>query len=258
MKGLVLAAGRGSRMQRLTEDRPKALVELGGRPLFEWQLAALKGAGLAELGVVAGYRAAAFERFGLARRFHNARWSETNMVRSLAEAREWLTSDTCIVSYSDIVYGTAAVAGLMEARADIAMAYDPNWFSLWSRRFSDPLSDAETFALDAASHVTDIGSKPTSIEEVNGQYMGLLRITPKGWATIEGILGALSDQDVDRLDMTSLLSRCLKNRVPILAVAAPEPWGEVDSESDLRLYEQLLARGEFNVTVGATARKPSR
>ena len=40
--GVILAAGRGSRMKALTEAHPKCLVELAGKPLLRWQLAALR------------------------------------------------------------------------------------------------------------------------------------------------------------------------------------------------------------------------
>ncbi len=44
MKGIILAAGRGSRMKTLTDERPKCLVELDGRPLLDYQINALSDA----------------------------------------------------------------------------------------------------------------------------------------------------------------------------------------------------------------------
>ena len=46
MMAMVLAAGRGERMRPLTETRPKALLEVGGRPLIEHHLEALASAGI--------------------------------------------------------------------------------------------------------------------------------------------------------------------------------------------------------------------
>lgn len=48
MKAMVLAAGRGERMRPLTDDTPKPLLCAGGRPLIEYHLLALAGAGVRE------------------------------------------------------------------------------------------------------------------------------------------------------------------------------------------------------------------
>ena len=55
----------------------------------------------------------------------------------------WLRAHDCIVSYADIFYTGETVKRLAAAGGDLAMSYDPDWLALWSRRFADPLSDAE-------------------------------------------------------------------------------------------------------------------
>lgn len=236
MKAIILAAGRGSRMKDLTNDRPKCLIELKGKSLLQRQLEALKAAGVKDIGIITGYKRemladkAEFE-------FHNPRWQETNMVTSLAAAEEWLKSSPCIVSYSDIFYAPEAVTSLMESDADIAVTYDPNWLEIWGKRFEDPLSDAETFRLNPDHSLAEIGNTPKSVEEVEGQYMGLLRFTPVGWADVIRLLDAMYGQERDKMHMTGTLQKVIEaGKIKIQAIPYSADWGEVDSSEDLAAY----------------------
>lgn len=242
MKAVILAAGRGSRMKNLTEDRPKCLVELRGRCLLDRQLFALRAAGIGEIGIVTGYRrelvAAHVHGQGVAE-FHNPRWAETNMVSSLECADTWLSAAACVVSYSDIFYAPSAVASLVQSDAPLALTYDPNWLAQWRERFGDPLSDAETFRLHADGTVADIGGRPESVQEVEGQYMGLLRFTPEGWGEFRRIRAGLQPAVRDKAHMTGTLQAVIRaGRVPVRAVRYEQEWGEIDSANDLAVHER--------------------
>ena len=234
MKGIILAAGRGSRMGALTHDQPKCRTLLHGKELIQWQLDALTVASIQEIAIVRGYLAETFD-FELTY-FENKRWSETNMVMSLNSSREWLESDTCVTSYSDIVYSADAVKRLIDADGDIVVTYDPNWKDLWLLRFEDPLLDAETFRLEG-DRVVEIGKRASSIEEIEGQYMGLVKYTPKGWAQVAEYLKNLLQDELDKLDMTTLLQGIIDAGVVVNTVPIQDKWFEVDSEADLRSYE---------------------
>lgn len=52
---MILAAGRGERMRPLTDERPKPLLEAGGRPLIEWHLASLGSAGIDQVVINLGW-----------------------------------------------------------------------------------------------------------------------------------------------------------------------------------------------------------
>ncbi len=245
-RAVILAAGRGSRMGGLTSDQPKCMTELGGKTLVRHQLDALKGGGAEQCAIVRGYLA---DTFTLpVAYFDNPRWAQTNMVASLVCAQPWLESGTTVVSYSDIVYGPDSVARLMAAQGDIVITYDPHWRRLWELRFDEPLSDAETFRTDAAGRLLEIGGRADCLDQIAGQYMGLLRFTPSGWKTVYRYLKAIGSPAVDRLDMTSLLQRLLDQGVTIDTVAIAEPWYEVDTESDLALYREKFFRGHSEIT----------
>jgi len=237
MKAIILAAGRGSRMNSMTEARPKCLVEFMGKPLLDWQLDAIRKAGISDIGIVSGYLRNMLSDYDLVE-FHNSRWAETNMVSSLECAAEWLQTDSCIVSYSDIFYEFTAVQSLITSKAPLAVTYDPNWLELWQRRFENPLIDAETFRLNTDGTLVEIGNKPGSVEEVQGQYMGLLKFTPKGWEEVARIRSLLPATEQDSMHMTGTLQRIIQEgRIPVTAIPYNGKWGEVDSIEDLKSYQ---------------------
>ena len=234
-RAILLAAGRGSRLRELTSDRPKCLVELEGRPLVEWQIDALRSAGVEDIVLVTGYRREQLLRFGV-RTAHNPHWAETNMVHTLFCA-EVEADRPVIVSYSDIVYDPRSAAALAQDERDTVICYDLDWHDLWSRRFEDPLSDAESFRIDETGAVRDIGRTVTDITEIDGQYMGLLRFTPATFAAIRSIT---DEADRRTLDMTSLLQLLIEAQHPVYGLPVHGKWCEIDDELDLAVAKQLI------------------
>ncbi|CAK0756432.1 L-glutamine-phosphate cytidylyltransferase [Azospirillaceae bacterium] len=245
-QAIILAAGRGSRMGSLTAEQPKCLTPFLGKTLLDWQIDSLTDAGLNKLTVLRGYR----KELLISSRFNtidNDDWSKTNMVATLRCAAHVLSQDSTVVSYSDIVYHPNHIRALSACDGDIAITYDRLWEKLWSIRFSNPLSDAETF-LQKDGRLVTIGEKTNSFADVQGQYMGLLKITPRGWESIETLLGACSSEEIARLDMTSLLRRLLSANIAIHCVPVDGKWCEVDSASDVDLYLEQLNKAEAEKT----------
>ena len=234
-RAIILAAGRGSEWG-LTADQPKCFTELHGKRLLDLQLEALRGASADEIAIVRGYSAESFTE--PVHYFDNPRWQQTNMVMSLATASSWLEDSDCIVSYSDIFYSSETVRALEADTYSIAISYDPNWLEIWSRRSDDPLSDAETFRSNSDGSLAEIGERPSSLESVKGQFMGLIKTRPAGWRQIETLIAEYGSA-ADKLDMTSLLRLGLQRGWPIGTVPVIGAWGEVDVESDLAAYSQL-------------------
>ena len=245
MRAVILAAGRGSRMAHLGADRPKCLIELEGKPLIARQISALRHGGVDEIGIVRGYRADMID-FPDVSYFSNERWADTNMVMSLAAAASWLRSGPVIVSYADIFYRSELVSGLAGVPGPLVISYDRDWRRLWTRRFADPLADAETFRINNDGLLLEIGGKTTRIDEIEGQYMGLLKFMPAAWTAVEVLLRGLEAAVRDRLDMTGLLRRLLAvKELPIHTFGTDGQWGEIDNPEDVALYQQMVREGEL-------------
>lgn len=252
MIAVILAAGRGSRLRDLTARKPKCLVEIAGKPLLRWQCEALRAAGAARVLVVRGYLAqsltpeAAGLEAGAFETVENPRWEQSNMLSSLLCAGPWLEKafahgeNAATISYSDIVYPPEHVRTLSACAEPVAVSYDLCWEQLWRLRFNDPLLDAETFR-QTDGLLREIGGKPQNIAEVQGQYMGLIRVTPQGWRQIREACAELGEA-VAHTDMTGFLRRLIDNGIRVGAVPVQGRWCEVDSQEDLHYYEQALSR----------------
>lgn len=241
-RAIILAAGRGSRLGGLTDDRPKGLVELNGRTLLDWQCGSLRAAGISDVRAVVGYRPEEIEASGLPTK-RNPNWSSTHMVATLLCAEAWIDRPV-IVCYSDILYGAEAVRRLTESGRDLAVTYDADWLRLWKARFDDPLADAESFRIDDEGRIREIGGRVADLSEIRGQYMGLIRLTPVSLGWIREMVGAEPGLR-DRLDMTGLLGRLIGAGRPVHGVRTEGNWCEIDSPGDLELAKSMMADGRL-------------
>ena len=242
MKVIILAAGRGSRLGERTKDRPKCMCTLCGRTLLDRCLDTLENAGFprSDIGIVTGYRSDMFVADGVTY-FHNADWERTNMFHSLTKAREWLERETCIVCYSDIVFAPEAARRLADCSAPLAITSYSGYWDLWKLRMENPLEDLETFRVNGNGRLLEIGLKPESAADIQGQFMGLLRFTPESWCWVEETIKHPLPKTVDKLDMTTLLQGMLRQGYPIQTINTDTLWLECDSEQDIEVYERTFA-----------------
>jgi len=234
-RALILAAGRGSRMGEETASKPKCFTIIDGKRLLDWQFKSLNEAGLKDISVVTGYKAEMFENDFP--KYHNKRWSETNMVASLFCVDPF--EGDSIISYSDIVYNKEHIIKLIKSKSDITLTADRDWVELWKLRFENPLDDAETFKSDG-SRLIEIGGKTNNIEEIEAQYMGLLKFSQKGWQIVFDAYQSLCDKDKDNMDMTKMLNLLLSKSVEINVIFINGGWCEADEYSDILAYENEL------------------
>jgi len=130
---ILLCAGLGSRLLPLTADRPKCLIEVGGRTILEHQVAALREAGVGGISIVGGYRFDKLEAFVAERWAEDERpelllnpfYALSSSIGSVWVARHRLTAPFCLLN-GDTIYAPALVAdGLLRARAGLNLFVEP-------------------------------------------------------------------------------------------------------------------------------------
>jgi len=236
--GLILAAGRGRRMGDLTDDKPKTLLMHRGETLFNRIIDNFVKCQIQDIAIVRGYRKELLIDNRISDYFENTRWATTNILRSLLAADEFLSAHDTIVSYADIFYDQDAVKQLIEAKDDLALTSNMNFLTSWQARFEDIFSDIESFIVNEQEYLIEIGQRVSSLDSVQGQYMGLFKITSKAWQNIREFLTVFSEEQLDAMDMTSFFNLLLENNIKIKTVPYHGAWGEMDTAEDYALYSE--------------------
>jgi len=167
-KAVLLAAGRGTRMQDLTEALPKPMLEVRGKPVLQHIVEGLRDNGLTNLLIVVGWRAEVVkEFFGDGSTLGMSIQYETQTVqdgtgRVVALAREFVGADPFLLGYGDILiapqnYGRicAALAG-----ADAVI----------SVKRSDDVSQGGAVFVNKKFELTDLREKPKPGEPTSPWY----------------------------------------------------------------------------------------
>ncbi|MGI4953265.1 MAG: phosphoenolpyruvate mutase [Janthinobacterium lividum] len=232
-RAVVLAASRGSGLESLTEDRPKCMIDVRGRPLLQHLVETLSAAGVRDVTVVRGYRKDAVALAGI-RTADNDDFETTGEAASLARAADRLTGDSVVV-YGDVLFRRYILDGMLTVPGDIVIAVDAKGGTQGAR----PAHARDLVRTDRAYSSDDMEERPTRLletaaqGETHGEWIGLLRATPAGSALIRAELEAMrADGTLDGADMAALLGR-IAARHPVGVHYVTGHWLDVDSMMDL-------------------------
>tara|TARA_Y100001970_G_C14114045_1_gene792543 strand:- start:224 stop:958 length:735 start_codon:yes stop_codon:yes gene_type:complete len=238
MRGIILAAGRGSRLKSLTKNKPKCLVKVKNKPLLNSAISNLKKNNIKKICVVTGYSSQSIKNKSIIK-INNNIWHKTNMLYSLSLADKWLNKHTCIISYSDIFYHKKAIEILKKDKNDFSIISINNWKRIWKLRFSNPLNDLESFKMDKKNYLKEIGKKINKLDGIQGQYSGIFKIKPKIWRKIKKELSKMKKNKFHRLDMTKFFLLLIRKKFKIKVLGFDKHWFEFDSQKDLKVYEKF-------------------
>jgi len=109
------------------------------------------------------------------------------------------------------------------------------------------LSDAESLRLNEHGEIIDIGNKVKNIDDIEAQYIGLMRFTGTGIKAMRAARRSMQDNDrpwkrarpVEKAYMTDLLMEMILTGSKLNAVPVHNGWLEVDTVND---YERAAAR----------------
>ncbi|AJK49255.1 phosphoenolpyruvate mutase [Burkholderia plantarii] len=204
---LVLAASRGSGLEAVTEDRPKVMLPIAGKPLLRWLVDGFKKEGVNDITVVGGYRADAIDKSGI-KLVVNERHAETGELASLACAAGKISGDT-VISYGDLLFRSYILRDLAESDAEFTVVVD-------SSLTDSPNQSVHDFALCSAADDRGLFGQKITLRRVasdagngapHGRWVGLLNVRGAGVERLKAMIATLQARpDFDQLDIPALLN----------------------------------------------------
>ncbi|MBT4799030.1 MAG: phosphocholine cytidylyltransferase family protein [Verrucomicrobia bacterium] len=165
MKAIIMAAGIGSRLENISGNRPKCLIEMDGISLISRSVSLLAARGITDITVITGYKSELVQQ-ELQNRvsyLHNPYFEVTNSIASLWLAKELLYEDLILMN-ADLYYETAVL--------DTALAQSGNAVMLSD---STRIIDADFRFGVAGDRILKTGNQLTDLE-TDCEYVGIVRI----------------------------------------------------------------------------------
>jgi len=241
-KALIIAAGMGNRLQPLTENKPKCMLDFGGKTLLRRQIDAYNACGITNISVIRGYQKEKIDYSDL-RYYENPDFENNNILQSLFFAEQELNSHV-VISYSDILFESQVVQRLLQADHDISIVVDIDWRGYYVGRRDHPIEEAETVIFDANNNVARIGKILTKEHDVHGEFIGMMRLTPKGASIFKRHFHqakALYDgkpfqraAEFKKAYLTDMIQQMVDFGVPIHCVIIERGWKEIDTVEDYK------------------------
>ena len=245
VKSIIIAAGLGSRLKGYTEALPKCMLMFGDKTLLQRQIEVYKRCGINEISVVRGFKKEKINYEGL-KYFENTDYQNNNILNSLFYAEEAINGNV-IINYSDILFDEYVVSRLLDSNADISIVVDIDWRGYYVGRKDHPVEEAEKVIFNANNEVIKIGKVLTNKEDVYGEFIGMIKLSPRGSEIFKLHFSRAKKifwdkpyqraQTFQKAYITDFIQDMVDMGVSIHCVIIERGWKEIDTVED---YEKAL------------------
>ncbi len=249
MKVIILASGRGSRLSKYTEDLPKGMLPLAGKPLLQRIVDAFRKVGLDDIAVTRGYKAEKIDLSGV-RYIEDTDWSSSGIVGSLfCSEEEFDGSDDILVAYADTIYEPRIIQQIMQERFNLSKAIDVDYKEYWAARNGDWRLDSESCTLREDGSIVEIGEdgvtdparlsgRDASLTFISKEFVPKVLEHYKKLKSTHWDIPLINGRKVREFNMSDLLQSWINNGWKVMGNKIRRGWMEFDTNSD---YENALA-----------------
>ncbi|MBA7676112.1 Bifunctional protein GlmU [subsurface metagenome] len=236
MQAVILAAGRGSRLDSLTRQKPKCMVRVRGRPILSHQIQAYADAGIKDIIVVAGYKSNKIREYcqrissPSIRIIENKDYDTTNNMYSLYLTKEKIAGKEFLLSNGDIIFDPRIVYELAHSKISDTIAGD---------RISR-IEKHMKLTVDALGYVNNI-DVASSADYINS--VSLFRFSSASSTLLFDEISQIIEKENNVKDWFEIaLQRLLKGGWLIMKLfdVGEKRWAEIDDEEDLLLADKLF------------------
>ena len=183
MQGVILAAGKGSRMGNI--DIPKCLLEINQIPIIKHQINSFKKNGINDILVVTGYKSEMIHDLlnDQVEYVHNSKFNEMNNIYSVWLAMQKLHDDFICV-YGDLIFDEKILKKCLEIKNDIGLMVEPN---TRNETMKVLIEEAKIVAVN----------KKIEHKIASGNFIGMAKFSSKISKTLFDEIDKLITNDVD-------------------------------------------------------------
>lgn len=232
MKAVILAAGPGTRMRPLTEDKPKALLRLKDESILERQLRILKNQGIEEedIAIVIGYRAddlrQEFSDTDI-KLIENEIWDETDNLYSFKLSRDFAEGEDFIVINGDAVFSEGLIEKILEI--------DSSGYPL---DMETPDEESIKVQVEGDRMMEILGKEPV---EYDGVTTEVFRVSAQDSKLLFNTADEISQQDKTQW-FDSAVGEILDEAYFKAVDVSDEFWCEMDNPQELRELREKMAK----------------
>jgi len=225
---VILAAGRGLRLDGACGGLPKCLLEIGGRALIQRQLDCLRRLGIINIVVVVGFEAGRVAAVcGPAIRFvENPIFDRTNSLYSLWLARNELAGGFVVMN-SDVLFHPALLIRLLDSNHDDALLVSLQEDNM------PPLGEEEMKVRVQDGRLIDI-SKSMPPANAHGENVGVARFGSEGSRLFVDLMDRVIDNGGRMEWVPRVFQEFVTCRLLNVVSTAGYPWIEIDFPEDYR------------------------
>jgi choline kinase len=242
VKAVIIAAGMGKRLKTSTEELPKCMLDFGGKTLLQRQIAVYAECGIRNLALIRGFKKEKINYPNI-RYYENLDFENNNILSSLFCAEEELEGHV-IVAYSDILFESIVVERLLQSEHDISIVVDIEWQDYYVNRDQHPIEEAEGVIFDANNNVVEIGKILPDKQDVHGEFVGMMKLTPKGAEVFKRYFHYAKSlyhgkpfqraENFEKGYLTDLIQEMVNLGVVVHCVITERGWKEIDTLQDYK------------------------